>query len=295
MREGTRALLEDSGRVRVVAAVPDATALLRAVDELHPDAVITDIRMPPDNHLDGIVAAHAIRAAHPDVGVVVLSQHLEDDYALELFRHGTAGLAYLLKERIGDVTQVLHAVDEVRADRSVLDPDVVDALIASRMPARAPDHGLTPREFEVLHHMAQGKTNPVHRPRSVPVGLRDRKAHQRDLRQTRSPRGTVGPPPGESRADLPRTAWMMKPVDDPGSEAVFTGVPLHDRNPKRGRGSRSRGPFSGGAVSGQALTRVVLVGQAATRMLSSSAWAAARSTGPKVSLVIRVAASPIRP
>ena len=161
VREGTRALLEDSGRVTVVAAVPDATALRRAVAEYLPDAVITDIRMPPDNQLDGIVAAHDIRATHPDIGVVVLSQHLEDDYALELFRHGTAGLAYLLKERVGDLAQLLHAVDEVQAGRSVLDPDVVDALIATRMPAREPDHGLTPRELDVVHHMAQGKTNPV--------------------------------------------------------------------------------------------------------------------------------------
>jgi DNA-binding NarL/FixJ family response regulator len=161
VREGTRALLQDSGKVTVVAAVPDATALRRAVDELDPDVVITDIRMPPDNHLDGIVAAHDIRARHPQVGVVVLSQHLEDDYALELFRHGTSGLAYLLKERIGDLGQVLHAIDEVRAGRSVLDPDVVDALIASRMPSKLADHGLTPRELEVLHHMAQGKTNPA--------------------------------------------------------------------------------------------------------------------------------------
>jgi DNA-binding NarL/FixJ family response regulator len=161
VREGTRALLEDSGRVTVVAAVPDATALRRAVEEYRPDVVITDIRMPPDNHLDGIVAAHEIRAAHPEVGVVVLSQHLEDDYALELFRYGTGGLAYLLKERIGDLAQVLHAVDEVRAGRSVLDPDVVDALIATRMRPRTNDHRLTPRELDVLHHMAQGKTNPA--------------------------------------------------------------------------------------------------------------------------------------
>lgn len=159
VREGTRALLEDSDRVTVTAAVPTATELLAAVDADPPDVVVTDIRMPPDNHLDGIVAAHRIRAAHPEIGVVVLSQHLEDDYALELFRHGTAGLAYLLKERIGDLNQLLHALDEVRAGRSVLDPDVVDALIASRMPASAVGHGLTQRELDVLHHMAQGKTN----------------------------------------------------------------------------------------------------------------------------------------
>jgi DNA-binding NarL/FixJ family response regulator len=159
VREGTRRLLEDSGRVDVVAAASDADELRAAVAEHRPDVVVTDIRMPPDHHLDGIVAAHAIRADHPGVGVVVLSQHLEDDYALELFRHGTSGLAYLLKERLGDLDRLLHAIEEVRAGRSVLDPDVVDALIATRMPPRADDHGLTPRELEVLHHMAQGKTN----------------------------------------------------------------------------------------------------------------------------------------
>jgi len=159
VREGTRRLLEDSGAVVVVDAVGDATALRASVAEHLPDVVVTDIRMPPDHQLDGIVAAHDIRRAHPTVGVVVLSQHLEDDYALELFRHGTGGLAYLLKERIGDLAQILHAIAEVRAGRSVLDPEVVDALIATRMPRRVSDHGLTPRELDVLHHMAQGKTN----------------------------------------------------------------------------------------------------------------------------------------
>jgi DNA-binding NarL/FixJ family response regulator len=159
VREGTRRLLDDSGEVDIVAAVADADALLAAVADHQPDAVITDIRMPPNNHLDGIEAAHHIRACHPGTGVVVLSQHLEDDYALALFRHGTSGLAYLLKERLGDVAQLLHAVEEVRAGRSVLDPDVVDALIATRMAPRGETHRLTPRELDVLHHMAQGKTN----------------------------------------------------------------------------------------------------------------------------------------
>jgi DNA-binding NarL/FixJ family response regulator len=159
VREGTRRLLEDSGSVTVVAAAADADELRAAVAEHRPDVVVTDIRMPPDHHLDGIVAARDIRARYPGVGVVVLSQHLEDDYALELFRDGTSGLAYLLKERLGDLDRLLHAIAEVQAGRSVLDPDVVDALIATRMPARANDHGLTPRELEVLHHMAQGKTN----------------------------------------------------------------------------------------------------------------------------------------
>jgi len=158
VREGMRRLLEDSGKT-VVEAVGDATELRRAVDEHLPDVVITDIRMPPELHLDGIIAAHDIRRAHPNIGVVVLSQHLEDDYALELFRHGTSGLAYLLKERVGDLDQLLRAIDDVQAGRSVLDPDVVDALIASRMRPRLATHTLTARELEVLAQMAQGKTN----------------------------------------------------------------------------------------------------------------------------------------
>ena len=158
VREGMRRLLEDSG-LDVVAAVGDATDLLHAVDAHLPDVVITDIRMPPAFHLDGIEAAHAIRRDHPDIGVVVLSQHLEDDYALALFRHGTTGLAYLLKERVGDLERLLGAIEEVRAGRSVLDPDVVDALIASRMRPRSATQSLTPRELEVLARMAEGKTN----------------------------------------------------------------------------------------------------------------------------------------
>jgi len=159
VREGTRRLLVEAGQIDVVDAVGDADALRVAVDAHRPDVVVTDIRMPPGHHLDGITAAHDIRAAHPGIGVVVLSQHLEEDYALELFRHGTSGLAYLLKERVGDLDQLLHAIREVRAGRSVIDPDVVEALIASRMRPRLDAHGLTPRELDVLTQMAQGRTN----------------------------------------------------------------------------------------------------------------------------------------
>jgi DNA-binding NarL/FixJ family response regulator len=159
VREGTRRLLEESGEIDVVAIAVDADDLKAAVTTHLPDVVVTDIRMPPDHQLDGILAAHHIREHHPGIGVVVLSQHLEDDYALELFRQGTSGLAYLLKERLGDVDQLLQAIREVRAGRSVLDPDVVDVLIATRLPAPVDDHGLTPRELDVLHEMAQGKVN----------------------------------------------------------------------------------------------------------------------------------------
>jgi DNA-binding NarL/FixJ family response regulator len=157
--EGMKRLLEDSGRVQVLASVADAEALLAAVSQLQPDVVLTDIRMPPHQRLDGIHAAQAIRENNPQIRVVVLSQHLEANYALELFKHGTAGYAYLLKERVGDLAQILHAIDEVREGRSVLDPQVADLLIALRLRPGVEGHGLTRRELDVLHRMAQGKTN----------------------------------------------------------------------------------------------------------------------------------------
>jgi DNA-binding NarL/FixJ family response regulator len=109
VREGTRRLLEDSDQVEVVAAVGNADELLDAVRRLHPHVVLTDIRMPPGHHMEGIHAAHAIRSAHPDVGVVVLSQHADERYAFELLKNGTASLAYLLKERVGDLDELLRA------------------------------------------------------------------------------------------------------------------------------------------------------------------------------------------
>lgn len=162
VREGTRRLLEDSGEVDVVAAVGTAEELLDAVGRLRPNAVITDIRMPPGHHTEGIEAAHAIRAQHPEVGVVVLSQHADQSYAFELFRDGTAGLAYLLKERVGDLDDVLGALRAVIAGRSVIDPQVVEVLVRSRARLEgSPVSRLTPRERDVLEEMAQGKTNPA--------------------------------------------------------------------------------------------------------------------------------------
>ena len=160
VREGTRRLIEDSGEVDVVAAVSTAGELLDAVRRLRPDAVITDIRMPPGHRTEGIEAAHAIRAAHPAVGVVVLSQHADEAYAFQLFRDGTAGLAYLLKERVGDLDELLRALRGVVAGRSVVDSQVVELLVAHRARlAESAVSGLSPRELDVLRAMAQGKTN----------------------------------------------------------------------------------------------------------------------------------------
>jgi DNA-binding NarL/FixJ family response regulator len=160
VREGTRRLLEDSGQVEVVAAVGAPDELLDAVDRLLPDAVLTDIRMPPGHDMEGIEAARAIRARHPQVGVVVLSQHADAAYAFQLLKDGTAGLAYLLKERVGDLDELLRALRETIAGRSVIDPVVVEALLAwqSRL-SHSPLATLTTRETDVLREMAQGKTN----------------------------------------------------------------------------------------------------------------------------------------
>lgn len=160
VREGTRQLLESSGEVDVIAAVENAEALLDAVARLEPDAVITDIRMPPNNQTEGIEAAHRIREDHPDIGVVVLSQYVNAMYAFELFKEGTAGFAYLLKDRVGDVDELLRALGEVVKGGSVIDPQVVEGLLARRQQlAGTLLETLTERETEVLAAMAEGKSN----------------------------------------------------------------------------------------------------------------------------------------
>ncbi|WP_427888650.1 response regulator transcription factor [Kribbella sp. GL6] len=160
VREGTRRLLEDSGEVDVVAAVGDAAELLMAVDRLTPDAVITDIRMPPGHSTEGIDAARRLRRTHPGVGVIVLSQYSDAAYATELFRDGTEGLGYLLKVSIGDLDELLAALKSVVAGRSVVDPGVVERLVQHRVrQGSSPLNALSPREREVLREMAEGRTN----------------------------------------------------------------------------------------------------------------------------------------
>jgi len=160
VREGLRRLLEDSGEVSVLACVGTAIELLDAVRRLAPDAVLTDIRMPPTHRMEGIEAAHEIRAAYPSTGVVVLSQHSEESYALALFGSGSSGLGYLLKDRIGDLEDLVHALREVCAGGSVVDPQIVDALVRRRTrDAASPLASLSPRELDVLREMALGRTN----------------------------------------------------------------------------------------------------------------------------------------
>ena len=158
VREGVSALLAEVGGVELVAVVADPESLLRSVADTSPDAVLTDIRMPPTHTTEGIVAAKRIRAEHPGVGVVVLSQYVEEDYAFELLAGGVAGIGYLLKERVNDVDELVRALHEVARGGSVLDPKVVEALLARRG-SHGPLLGLTEREREVLAVMATGRNN----------------------------------------------------------------------------------------------------------------------------------------
>jgi DNA-binding NarL/FixJ family response regulator len=158
VREGVRMLLEQAG-YRLLAAVENYDELLDAVETHKPEIVITDIRMPPTRTDEGVRAALEIRKAHPEIGVVVLSQYAEPEYALRLFEDGADGLAYLLKERLGDLGQLEHAMSEVKSGGSVIDPRVVDALVAGRTKKPSPIDRLTERETEVLAAVATGKSN----------------------------------------------------------------------------------------------------------------------------------------
>jgi DNA-binding NarL/FixJ family response regulator len=160
VREGTTALLASVDDVEVVAAVEDLDGLLAAVDKEKPDVVLTDIRMPPTQTTEGIDAAKQIRASYPDVGVLVLSQYSEEEYAYELLKDGAEGLGYLLKERVADLDELVRALNEVAKGGSFLDPKVVEALVARKDKlANSPLATLTEREREVLEQMAQGKNN----------------------------------------------------------------------------------------------------------------------------------------
>jgi DNA-binding NarL/FixJ family response regulator len=160
VREGTAALLQNSGSVDLVGTAASFDELLAQVEETSPEAVLTDIRMPPTNTTEGIDAAKRIRQEHPNVGVVVLSQFAEEEYAYELLKDGAAGLGYLLKERVSDLDEVVRALNEVSKGGSVLDPKVVETLVSAKEKmAHSPLATVTDREREVLELMAQGKNN----------------------------------------------------------------------------------------------------------------------------------------
>jgi DNA-binding NarL/FixJ family response regulator len=159
-REGIRRLLETQRDVEVAAVCDDLDSLLAAVQAEEPDVVVTDIRMPPHNADEGIQAAERLRETHPDIGVVVLSQYATPSYALALLKSGSAGRSYLLKERVQDVEQLVSAIRTVAEGGSVIDPKVVEALVAENARGEgSPVKQLTPRERDVLREMAAGKSN----------------------------------------------------------------------------------------------------------------------------------------
>jgi DNA-binding NarL/FixJ family response regulator len=159
VREGVVRLLGIEPDLEVVAAYEDFDALIAGVAADPPDVVMTDIRMPPTGTDEGVRAANLIRASHPSVGVVVLSQYVEPDYALALLEHGADGRAYLLKERVSDVDVLRRAIEAVASGGSVIDPRVVEALVTARARPQSPLDFLTPRESEVLAEMALGRNN----------------------------------------------------------------------------------------------------------------------------------------
>jgi DNA-binding NarL/FixJ family response regulator len=160
VREAVRQVLERATEVEVVAVCEETNALLEAVEREAPDVVVSDIWMPPFRGNDGIRVAAQLRETHPSIGVVILSQYADPSLALELFESGSEGRAYLLKERVGDRGELVEAIQAVAERRSVVDPRIIDMLIAERArSASSPVDELTAREREVLAEVAVGKSN----------------------------------------------------------------------------------------------------------------------------------------
>jgi DNA-binding NarL/FixJ family response regulator len=160
MRLALEHILEAEPRIELVGVCEDRPSLLAAVERTRPDVVLTDIRMPPSQRAEGIEIANLLRESHPEVGVIVLSQFREGRYVLSLLEHGSERRGYLLKDKLANPKQLVSAIDTVSAGGSVIDPAVVDALVALRSGSDdSPLARLTPREREVLGEVAAGKSN----------------------------------------------------------------------------------------------------------------------------------------
>ena len=158
-REGIASILRELEDVELVETASDLDELRAAVERTKPDVVVTDIRMPPSNTDEGIQFADELRASHPGVGVVILSQHAEPRYAVALLSGGSGRRAYLLKERLTDELELNQAMQNVAAGESFIDPRVVEKLVTARERWDSNLGKLTPREFEILGLIAQGRSN----------------------------------------------------------------------------------------------------------------------------------------
>jgi DNA-binding NarL/FixJ family response regulator len=160
VRQAMRQVLEGVDGIEIVAMCEDGAVLLETVDRLLPAVVVTDVRMPPSGDDEGIRIAAALRASHPEIGVVVLSQYLEPRYGIDLLAEGAEGRAYLIKERIHDRAELVTAIEVVARGGSLIDPTMVAMLMRPDRPREgSPLSELTPRELEVLGEMAHGKSN----------------------------------------------------------------------------------------------------------------------------------------
>jgi DNA-binding NarL/FixJ family response regulator len=160
VREGIQRILETEDALELVGVYSDRESLLAGVEDDRPDVVLTDIRMPPTQRDEGIAIAQLLRGTHPEVGVIVLSQYADPGYVLALLEGGSARRGYLLKDRLADRRKLIDAIDEVGRGGSVIDGDVVEALVAAQTAKdRSPLDALTPRELEILAEVAAGKSN----------------------------------------------------------------------------------------------------------------------------------------
>jgi len=159
VREGVATILSRLDGIDLVETARDLDELRMSVERTAPDVVVTDIRMPPTNSDEGIRFAEELRSSHPEIGVVILSMHAEPRYATDLLRDGSDGRAYLLKERLIDEGELSNALHAVAAGESVIDPQVVEKLVAARERRTSQLDALTPRELEILGLIAQGRSN----------------------------------------------------------------------------------------------------------------------------------------
>ena len=205
VREGVAALLAEAPEVELVDAVEDAVALHRAVAVHKPDAVLTDIRMPPTFTTEGIDAAKRIRVDFPGTGVVVLSQYVEAEYAFDLLSNGVEGLGYLLKERVSDLDELVRALKEVARGGSALDPKVVEGLLARRIPDRQLGAGRADRAGDRgLQEVATGPEQCVDGQDAVHERARGGEAHRVRVPEAGARQRVRGEPAGHGGAGVLR-------------------------------------------------------------------------------------------